>query len=111
MNQVPVSADLVVAVLLADGWHRVIPGTFTIGRLWPTGDHRDTTGYRFEEADDGNPYRPPILAGPVDAILAVRQITPRASRRSAEVTRMSGARPQGSRRDPCRKANGEPATA
>jgi hypothetical protein len=68
----------VVAVLLADGWHRATLGSFTIGPL----SLGDTLGYRFEEADDTNPYGPAILAGPIDAVLAVRQVTPRDWRRA-----------------------------
>ena len=68
----------VVAVLLADGWHRATPGSFTIGAL-SLGAYTDanTVGYRFAEPDDGNPYGPAVLAGPVEAVLAVRQVTTR----------------------------------
>ena len=31
---------------------------------------------RFEEADAGRPYQPTVLAGPLDSIIAVRQVTP-----------------------------------
>jgi hypothetical protein len=77
------SSAAVVAVLLSDGWHRATLGSFTIGPL-SLGDYTapDTLGYRFEEADDTNPYGPAILAGPIDAVLAVRQVTPRDWRRA-----------------------------
>jgi hypothetical protein len=72
----------VVTVLLADGWHRATLGSFTIGPL-SLGDYTapDTLGYRFEEADDTNPYGPAALAGPLEAVVAVRQVTPRDWRR------------------------------
>ena len=54
----------VVAVLLADGWHRIVPGSFWVGPL----------GYG---ADAGRPYQPTTLAGPLDSIIAVRQVTSR----------------------------------
>ena len=72
----------VVAVLLADGWHRATLGSFTIGPL-SLGDYTaaDTLGYRFEEADDTNAFGPAVLAGPIEAVLAVRQVTRRNWRR------------------------------
>ena len=79
ITEAPTTAPTaVVAVLLADGWHRATLGSFTIGAL-SLGGHTDadTLGYRFEEADDTNPYGPAVLAGPLDAVLAVRQVTPR----------------------------------
>jgi hypothetical protein len=67
----------VVAVLLADGWHRIVPGSFWVGSL-SFGAHPDlgVPGFRFEEADAGRPYQPAVLAGPLDSIIAVRQVTP-----------------------------------
>jgi len=32
-------------------------------------------GFCFEEADAGSPYQPAVLAGPLDSIIAVRQVT------------------------------------
>jgi hypothetical protein len=81
VHQLPVSAETVVAVLLADGWHQVASGSFTIGAL-SFGDHDDrgVLGYRFEEISEASPYGPAALAGPLEALLAVRQITPRGPR-------------------------------
>jgi hypothetical protein len=71
----------VVAVLLADGWHHVSPGSFTVGTLgFGTHDDIGMLGYSFEEADNSGPYGPAVLAGRLDALLAVRQVTPRGSR-------------------------------
>jgi hypothetical protein len=68
------SAPEVVAVLLADGWHRVSLGSFTVG-AFSLATHTDTKtlGYRFEDADDPNAQGPTILAGPLQAVLAIRQ--------------------------------------
>jgi hypothetical protein len=80
-QHVSLAAGNVVAVLLADGWHKVTSGSFTVGRLgFGDGDGRDVLGYRFEELDDASPYGPATLAGPLEALLAIRQVTPRATR-------------------------------
>jgi len=75
-----VDAGNVVAVLLADGWHKVTSGSFTIGPMG-FGDGDGVLGYRFEELDDASPYGPVTLAGPLEALLAIRQAAPRATRR------------------------------
>jgi hypothetical protein len=69
-------AGRVVSVLLADGWHRIVPGSFTISPL-RFGAEADLgePGFRFEEADAGSPYQPTVLIGPLHNIIAVRQIT------------------------------------
>ena len=74
MSATHVTTTQVVAVLLADGWHRVVPGSFSVGALG-LGAEADLgiPGFRFEEADTASPYRPAALAGPLDSILAVRQ--------------------------------------
>jgi len=70
-------AARVVAVLLADGWHRIIPGSFSVGPLgFGTGADLGVPGFRFAEADAGRPYQPTMLAGPLNSIIAVRQVTP-----------------------------------
>ena len=70
-------AATVVAVLLADGWHRIVPGSFRVGPLsFAAEASPGTPGFRFEEADAGRPYRPTVLAGPLDSIIAVRQVSP-----------------------------------
>jgi len=70
-------ADRVVAVLLADGWHRIVRGSFRVGPMsFEAGADPGTPGFRFEEADAGRPYQPTVLAGPLDSIIAVRQVTP-----------------------------------
>jgi hypothetical protein len=81
VHQLPVNAETVVAVLLADGWHQVASGSFTIGALsFGAPDDRSVLGYRFEEISEASPYGPAALAGPLEAVLAVRQITPRGPR-------------------------------
>src|SRR5262249_15792969 len=63
-------AGRVVAVLLADGWHRIEPGSFSVGSLdFGVGVDLGVPGFRFEEADAGRPYQPTVLAGPVDSII------------------------------------------
>ena len=72
-----VAGARVVAVLLADGWHRIIRGSFHVGPLsFEAEAGPGTPGFRFEEADAGSPYQPTVLAGPLDSIIAVRQVTP-----------------------------------
>jgi hypothetical protein len=78
VHRLPVAPETVVAVLLADGWHRVASGSFTIGALsFGDPDSRGVLGYRFEEISEASPYGPAAMAGPLEALLAVRQITPR----------------------------------
>jgi len=84
MSDNEVAAARVVAVLLADGWHRIIPGSFSVGPLgFGTGADLGVPGFRFAEADAGRPYQPTMLAGPLDSIIAVRQVTPAARRADA----------------------------
>jgi hypothetical protein len=75
MSATTVNPATVVAVLLADGWHRIVRGSFSVGPL-AFGIRSDpgVPGFRFEEADTGSPYRPAILAGPLGSILAVRLV-------------------------------------
>ncbi len=81
----------VIAVLLADGWHRIVPGSFHVGPLrFEAEAGPGTLGFRFEEADAGRPYQPTVLAGPLDGIIAVRQVTP-AVRRIGEPDRVRAA--------------------
>jgi hypothetical protein len=75
-----VDAGNVVAVLLADGWHKVVSGSFMVGPMG-FGDGAGMVGYCFEELDDASPYGPVTLAGPLEALLAIRQARPRAMRR------------------------------
>ena len=71
-----IAAGRVVAVLLADGWHRIVPGSFWVGPMsFEAGADPGTSGFRFEEADAGRPYQPAVLAGPLGSIIAVRQVT------------------------------------
>jgi hypothetical protein len=82
-----VTATRVVAVLLADGWHRIVPGSFRVGPLsFGAEAGPGTPGFHFEEADAGRPYQPTVLAGPLGSIIAVRQVTP-AVRRIADADR------------------------
>jgi hypothetical protein len=77
MSDNNVAGARVVAVLLADGWHRIIPGSFRVGPLsFGAEAGPGTPGFRFEEADAGRPYQPTMLAGPLDSIIAVRQVSP-----------------------------------
>ena len=77
----------VVAVLLADGWHRLVRGSFRVGPLsFGAETGPGTPGFRFEEADAGRPYQPTVLAG----IIAVGQVTP-AARRMRDPDRTSAA--------------------
>jgi hypothetical protein len=72
-----VGAGRVISVLLADGWHRTVPGSFSVGPLgFGAAADLGVPGFCFEEADAGSPYQPTVLAGPLDSIIAVRQVTP-----------------------------------
>jgi hypothetical protein len=91
MSTTDVASVNVVAVLLADGWHQIVPGSFSVGTLDFRGEAAPgVPGFRFEEADAGSPYRPATLTGPLDSILAVRQITP-ALRRISDLDRARAA--------------------
>ena len=80
----------VVAVLLADGWHRIVPGSFWAGPMsFGAGADPGTPGFRFEEPDAGRPYQPTVLAGPLHSIIAVRQIAS-AVRRIGDPDRTGG---------------------
>jgi hypothetical protein len=77
MNGITVTTSKVVAVLLADGWHRVVSGSFSVGPLGFAAEaDPNVLGFSFEEPDTASPYRPAALAGPVNSIIAVRQVTP-----------------------------------
>jgi hypothetical protein len=77
MSENNVAGARVVAVLLADGWHRIVRGSFRVGPLsFDAEADSGTPGFRFEEAEAGSPYQPTVLAGPLDSIIAVRQATP-----------------------------------
>ena len=87
-----VAGARVVAVLLADGWHRIVPSSFSVGPLgFGAGVNLGVPGFRFEEADAGRPYQPTVLAGPLDSIIAVRQVAP-ATRRVGDLDRARAAR-------------------
>jgi hypothetical protein len=77
-RHLPVAPEKVGAVLLADGWHRVALGSFTVGVLdFSQEGQRGVLGYRFEEIGTTSPYESAMLTGPLDAVLAVRQVTAR----------------------------------
>jgi hypothetical protein len=77
MSDNEVAVTRVIAVLLADGWHRIVPGSFSVGPLdFGSGPDQGVSGFCFEEADAGRPYQPTVLAGPLGSIIAVRQVTP-----------------------------------
>ena len=77
MTGTQIPATTVVAVLLADGWHRIVPGSFSVGPLsFEAEAGPGTPGFRFEEeTETGSPYRPATLAGPLRSIIAVRQVS------------------------------------
>ena len=92
MSDTDISPAAVVAVLLADGWHRIVRGSFSVGRLsLGAGADLGVPGFSFEEADAGSPYQPTTLAGPLDSIIAVRQVAP-ALRRVGDLDRARTAR-------------------
>jgi hypothetical protein len=78
MSDNDVAVGRVVSVLLADGWHRIVPGSFWVGPLgFGAGADLSVPGFHFEEeAAVGSPYQPTVLAGPLDSIIAVRQVPP-----------------------------------
>ena len=80
MNDNDVAAGRVVAVLLADGWHRIVRGSFSVGPLG-LGVDPGVPGFHFEEADIDRPREATVLVGPLDSIIAVRQVTPGGGRR------------------------------
>ena len=92
MRDNDVTAGKVIAVLLADGWHRIVRGSFSVGPLG-LGASADlgVPGFWFEEADADSPNRPTVLAGPLDSIIAVRQVPP-AVRRIGDPDRAWAAR-------------------
>ena len=75
MSGTTIATSKVTAVLLADGWHRIIQGSFSVAAL-RFGAEADpgVLGFCCEEADMGSPYRPATLAGPLNSVLAVRQV-------------------------------------
>jgi hypothetical protein len=91
MNGSDIAAGRVVAVLLADGWHQIVPGSFRVGLLsFDKEAGPGTLGFRFEEADAGRPYQPTVLAGPLGSVIAVRQVIP-AVRRIGDLDRARSA--------------------
>ncbi len=75
MNDSDVAAGRIISVLLADGWHPVVPGSFSVGTLaFGSGADLGLPGFRFEEAAAGSPYQPKVLAGPLSSIMAVSQV-------------------------------------
>jgi len=92
MSTIDIAPAQVVAVLLADGWHRVVPGSFSVGTLgFGVPADLGVAGYRFDEADTATPYRPPTLAGPLGSILAVRHVNS-AARHPSELARPASRR-------------------
>ena len=72
-----VAPEKVDAVLLADGWHKVAMGSFTVGGLSFGDGDRGVLGYCFEEIGTTSLHKSAMLTGPLDAVLAVRQVTAR----------------------------------
>jgi hypothetical protein len=76
-----ITADTVVSVMLADGWHRVVLGSLVISPLgFGPGADFGVPGFRFAEADAGSPYQPTMLVGPLNSIIAVRVVSPSRAR-------------------------------
>jgi hypothetical protein len=91
MSSDDIAAGGVVAVMLADGWHRIVPGSFWVGPMsFGAGADLTISGFRFEEADAGRPYPPAVLAGPLHSVIAVRQVAS-AARRTRDQDRERGA--------------------
>lgn len=71
-----INVEKVKALLLADGWHNCVEGSFTIDAYEYTGtldnpDHfisAGVHGYTFEESGGFGGH----LSGPMEAVLAVR---------------------------------------
>ena len=75
MTENEAAGSRVVAVLLTDGWHQIVAGTFSVGPLYlGAGPDLDVPGFRFEDADAGSPYQPTVVSGPLDNLIAVRQV-------------------------------------
>ena len=78
MNQlIGVSIKTVEQVLLADGWHRILPESFQIGELvFVTSQARlvgpdlGGQGVQWREADDG------LVTCPMSAVLGIRSRLP-----------------------------------
>jgi hypothetical protein len=85
-----VTPERIVAVLLADGWHRVSSGSFTVGALFD--DDRGVLGFRFEEVD-ADTYGTAVLAGPLETIIAVRQVDGAGRRRRSYAANGAGRPP------------------
>jgi hypothetical protein len=77
MSRTEADCGRVVGVLLADGWHQIVPGSFTVGPL-DLGGYTDQArlGFRFLQTRAGSPHPPGVLAGPLDSIIAIRQAAP-----------------------------------
>jgi hypothetical protein len=85
MSDSCIAVGRVISVLLADGWHRTVPGSFSVGPLsFGAGADPGVPGFCFEEADAGRPYSPAMLTGPLSSIIAVRQVTPAVRRIGAQ---------------------------
>ncbi|MGP0028162.1 MAG: hypothetical protein ACLPKE_33125 [Streptosporangiaceae bacterium] len=91
MSGATIATSKVVAVLLADGWHRIIQGSFSVAALGfgAEADPR-VLGFSCEEVDTGSPYRPATLAGPLNSVLAVRQVA--STRQTRELGHMAASR-------------------
>ena len=91
MSDNNIASARVIAVLLADGWHQIVPGSFRVGPVrFEAEAGPGTPGFHFEEVDAGRPYQPTVLAGPLDSIIAVRQVIP-AMRRVGDLDRVRSA--------------------
>ena len=91
MSGTTITTSKVTAVLLADGWHRIIQGSFSVAAL-RFGAEADpgVLGFCCEEVDTGSPYRPASLAGPLNSVLAVRQVA--SARQTRELGHLAATR-------------------
>jgi hypothetical protein len=100
----PMEPEKVVAVLLADGWHQVVPRSFTVGPLLAL--ESAPAGFRFEEADNGAAFGPAVFSGALDNVLAVRQVGPQSRTSAAALSAELVDRPSQVPRHPSRQPVG-----
>jgi hypothetical protein len=90
MSGTTIATSKVAAVLLADGWHRIIQGSFSVAALRFGEADPGVLGFCCEEVDTGSPYRPATLVGPLNSVLAVRQVA--SARQTRELGHLAASR-------------------
>lgn len=81
-----VPVDRISAVLLPDGWHRVVLGSFRVGILSfdPGSGGAGAAGFRFEEMNPSPSQGSGLISGVLSSLLAVREeMPPEPGRRAA----------------------------